>query len=60
MRDDGHGFDMAAAAGPAQGHFGIQGMQERIGSLGGTIGIESDPGRGTVVSVHLSGIEAEA
>lgn len=59
VRDDGHGFDMAAAAGPAQGHFGIQGMQERIGSLEGTLGIDSELGHGTVVCVHLAGIDAE-
>lgn len=58
VHDDGHGFDMATAAGPTQGHFGIQGMQERIGSLGGVIAIESELGRGTAVRAKLSGVDA--
>jgi signal transduction histidine kinase len=58
VHDDGYGFDMVAAAGPTQGHFGIQGMRERIGSLGGTFAIESELGRGTAVSAHLSGVDA--
>ena len=57
--DDGRGFETAAAAGPAQGHFGIQGMRERIGSLGGLVAIESEPGRGTTVRVQLSGIDTD-
>lgn len=59
VSDDGGGFDMATAAGPAHGHFGIQGMRERIDSLGGTLTIESEPGRGTAVRVHLAGIDEE-
>jgi signal transduction histidine kinase len=59
VSDDGRGFDTAAAAGPAQGHFGIQGMRERIGSLGGLVAIESQPGRGTTVRVQLSRIDEE-
>jgi signal transduction histidine kinase len=33
-------------------------MRERIGSLGGTFAIESELGRGTAVSAHLSGVDA--
>jgi signal transduction histidine kinase len=58
VSDDGRGFDTAAAAGPAQGHFGIQGMRERIGSLGGLVTIESELDGGTAMSVQLSGIDA--
>ena len=50
VADDGSGFAVGAEVGPAQGHFGIQGMRERIGSLGGTLTIDSRPGQGTRVT----------
>jgi len=49
IRDDGRGFDPATADGPKSGHFGLQGMRERMKRLGGRLGIESSPGRGTVI-----------
>jgi signal transduction histidine kinase len=33
--------------------IGIAGMQERVKQYGGTLEIQSEPGRGTVVSVEL-------
>ncbi|MCX7430168.1 MAG: sensor histidine kinase [Planctomycetia bacterium] len=50
VADDGHGFVVGDEVGPAQGHFGVQGMQERIASLGGTLTIDSRPGQGTRVT----------
>lgn len=51
--DDGIGFDPAARPGPAQGHFGLQGIKERVNRLHGTLKIESKPGKGTKVTVEL-------
>lgn len=48
--DDGGGFAVGAEVGPAQGHFGLQGMRERIAGLGGTLTIDSRPGQGTRVT----------
>ena len=50
VADDGSGFAVGDEVGPAQGHFGLQGMRERIASLGGTLAIDSRPGRGTRVT----------
>jgi signal transduction histidine kinase len=48
--DDGHGFAPGSEPGPKQGHFGLAGMRERANRLGGSVAIESNPGRGTVVT----------
>jgi signal transduction histidine kinase len=53
VRDDGHGFDPASRPGAREGHFGIEGMCERVERLGGSITIESQPGSGTTVVVRL-------
>jgi signal transduction histidine kinase len=53
VEDDGQGFDPAQAATPREGHFGIQGMRERVKRLGGVFEIESAPGRGTRVAVTV-------
>ena len=53
VRDDGCGFDPDTRPGPAQGHFGLLGVKERINSFGGTLEIHSATGHGTKVSVSL-------
>ena len=53
VADDGRGFDPAARHGAPQGHFGLDGMRERVERIGGTLDIHSDPGRGTTVTVRL-------
>ena len=53
VRDDGRGFDPGTVAGPSQGHFGIQGMHERLTSLGGSLTIDSQPGHGTRVQASV-------
>ena len=46
VRDDGRGFDPKA---PRAGRQGIAGMRERARLLGGSLRVESRPGRGTRV-----------
>ena len=47
VTDDGSGFDPANCPGVAEGHFGLQGIRERMKSLNGTLTIDSTPGHGT-------------
>ena len=50
VRDDGHGFDVAAAwAERGDRGLGLIGMRERAEALGGTLEIRSTPGAGTEV-----------
>ena len=52
VEDDGIGFD---ADGEARGHgFGLVGMQERAALVGGSLEIESSPGKGTTVLVRIA------
>lgn len=53
VADDGCGFDPAARPGPTEGHFGLQGAKERLSAIGGTMRIESSPGKGTKVTVEI-------
>jgi len=48
VADDGRGFDATRTRG-----LGILGMEERVKRLGGTLAIESQPGRGTTVRAEL-------
>ena len=49
IRDDGVGFDVAPTQEQAarRGSLGLLGMAERVQLLGGTLHVESEPGRGT-------------
>lgn len=55
VTDNGCGFDAAAVlrTGPAEGRFGLVGLQERATLLGGKAHIESRPGQGTRITVEL-------
>ena len=53
VRDNGCGFEPDAAPGIADGHFGLQGIRERIDELGGTFEIASTPGKGTKATVSI-------
>lgn len=53
IRDDGAGFDPATVEGPRDGHFGLQGMRERIKRLGGKLEVRSSPGRGTALTATV-------
>ncbi|HZW27017.1 MAG TPA: sensor histidine kinase, partial [Trueperaceae bacterium] len=49
VRDDGVGF----APGSEGGGFGLAGMRARAEELGGSVHLESEPGRGTAVCLEL-------
>ena len=53
VRDDGRGFDPRRCPGVAEGHFGLQGILERVEGLEGELNVRSAPGRGTKVTVAL-------
>ena len=53
VRDDGRGFDPdRGRTGGVRGH-GLAGIRQRAEALGGRAFVESSPGDGTTVSVHL-------
>jgi PAS domain S-box-containing protein len=49
--DDGPGFD---PTGSRPGHLGLRSMRERATQVGGTLAIESAPGRGTCVRAAIT------
>jgi signal transduction histidine kinase len=54
VTDDGAGFDPAAVAGAAdRTGTGLQGMADRLAAAGGTLGVRSAPGAGTVISGQI-------
>jgi signal transduction histidine kinase len=56
VADDGRGFDPGRSRG-----MGILGMEERVKRLGGTLRVESQPGKGTTVTAEFpipSGVSA--
>ena len=53
VKDNGCGFDPATSPGPAQGHFGLSGIRERVERRNGELSVESSPGKGTSVTVSL-------
>lgn len=54
VTDNGIGFDTAHAPGPHDGHFGLQGIHERVNDFDGAIDLSSAPGKGTKAVVVLS------
>jgi signal transduction histidine kinase len=52
VQDDGAGFDTRFVRG-----LGLLGMEERVRRLGGRLQIDSQPGRGTLVSAELPLVE---
>lgn len=61
VRDNGCGFEPDNAPGIADGHFGLQGIRERIDELGGTLEIASTFGKGckAIVTIELTQDTAE-
>jgi signal transduction histidine kinase len=54
IKDNGRGFELKQCAGPAEGHFGLLGISERVKRLSAELTIESRPGTGTLVRVQVS------
>lgn len=54
VRDDGRGFETADLPGPSHGHFGVEGMIDRMQRIGGSLRIDSRPGAGTWVTAAVS------
>jgi signal transduction histidine kinase len=57
VADDGVGFNVQVETGGRSGQegrgLGLLGMQERVSSWGGEVKIESEPGRGTRLSIRV-------
>ncbi|MEZ4643647.1 MAG: sensor histidine kinase [Chloroflexota bacterium] len=51
VRDDGVGFDMETAV--RAGHYGLLGMRERARLVGGEFTIDSEPNKGSQLTIHL-------
>jgi PAS domain S-box-containing protein len=56
VRDWGIGFD---PKGGEMGHFGLEGIRERVRLLGGSLAIESSPGCGTSIQVLVPVFDKE-
>ncbi len=57
IRDDGRGFDLKLAR---HGGLGLIGIEERVRELGGSLEIQSEPGRGAVLAVRFASRERTA
>jgi signal transduction histidine kinase len=54
IRDDGQGFDKEQVMlSPPRYHFGLIGMRERALSIGGQLRLESEPGKGSQVTLDI-------
>ena len=53
VRDNGCGFDPNACPGMAEGHFGLEGIRERIREFGGSFTLKSTPGKGTKATIAI-------
>ena len=53
VEDDGRGFYLSRLLSPEYAHYGLRTMRERAHAVGGTFRIESLPGEGTRIIVHV-------
>lgn len=58
VRDNGCGFNLDHHPGITEGHFGLQGIQERVDTLEGEMNITTESGAGTKVVIALPVINA--
>lgn len=57
VSDNGKGFKLAGKVGDLakQGKLGLAGMQERAQMVGGTMSVQSEPGKGTTITIEAPG-----
>ncbi len=53
VRDDGRGLPPDFDAGSIAGHHGLLGMEQRVLALGGTMHIDSAPGKGVSIRIEV-------
>ena len=55
ISDNGRGFDIPQRIGDfaRSGKMGLSGMQERVRLIGGTVSVQSHPGKGSSVTVEI-------
>ena len=53
IHDNGRSFDVKRLTGKASMRLGLLGMRERIEMVGGTLDIESEPGKGTTIRAQV-------
>ena len=58
VRDDGCGYDPENCPGAEDGHYGLQGIRERVRMLGGTVKVSSGRGKGTKTTISINIPEA--
>jgi PAS domain S-box-containing protein len=60
VEDDGVGFDTAQVFAARGTRLGVAGMRERASLLGGTLDVESNPGRGTTLVARIPVFESHS
>ena len=53
VSDQGCGFEVSRLSDDRSDRFGLLSIRERMTALGGTFDLQSEPGKGTVASLHL-------
>lgn len=53
IADDGQGFRLPDNGGPVGAGWGLVGMRERAALVGGEVSLESEPGQGTAIRMHI-------
>mgnify|MGYP003300239051 CR=1 FL=1 len=54
VTDNGRGFDPANHPGVDEGHFGLDGIRDRVSRFDGALEIESAPGRGATIRISMT------
>lgn len=55
IQDDGVGFNLDRPFSPANRHFGLAMMRERVEMIGGRLEVRSAPGKGTIIMITIPG-----